>query len=79
MEAALAAGFRKESIAAAKGIKSLNKEHVAIILLPAPNSTNYTLVVLQHSNGAWTQIASIEEQIYTNDTALDLFTIENDI
>lgn len=79
MEAALAAGFPKETIAAAKGIKNLNKEHVAIILAPAVNSPNYTIILLQQNNGTWEKIASVEESVYTNDRTLDIFKLDKEI
>lgn len=79
MEAALGAGYTKESILAAKGIKNLGKEHVAVIIAPAQGSKAYTLALLGNNNGNWEKLASIEEQIYTNDYALDVMKMENDV
>lgn len=79
MEIAMGAGFSKEDIAAVKGIKNLNKEHVAAVFAPQENTSSYKIVLLAQNNGTWEEVSSLQEQVYTNDYALKDFKIGNDI
>lgn len=66
-----------ESILEAKGLKSLNKEHV--IVISAPAGTSYTITVLQETDGNWSKISEHKEEIYTNDAELSDFTLSPQI
>lgn len=79
MEIAASAGFLKEKTAAAKGIKNLNKEYVAVVVAPEEGSSTYRIALLAQDNGNWKEVSSVEEQVYTNDYALKEFRMENDI
>lgn len=79
IEIALAAGFEKGEIAAAKGIKNLNKEHVAVIVEPKEGTSAYGIILLAQDNSNWKEAFSLQEQIYTNDYSLKNFKIEDDI
>ena len=75
MEAAIAAGYPRERIAAAKGIKELNKEHIFVILAPTPDSAIITIMLLNQENGYWKRGKKLVEPLYINDSQLETFTI----
>lgn len=79
IEIALGAGFAKEEIAAAKGIKNLNREHVAVIVAPQAGTSEYRIVLLAQGNGNWEEVSSLKEPVYTNDYALKEFKAGDDI
>lgn len=79
MEIALGAGFAKEEIAAVKGVKNLNREHVAVIVAPQAGTSEYRIVLLAQENGNWKETSSLKEQVYTNDYALKEFKAGDDI
>ncbi len=73
MDAALQSGLPKESVLAAKGVKSRNKEHVVAVL--APQGGYYTLVTLVQDGGKWAEANRQSEQVYTNDEDLKEFAL----
>ena len=79
MEIALGAGFAKEEIATVKGVKNLNREHVAVIVAPQAGTSEYRIVLLAQENGNWKETSSLKEQVYTNDYALKEFKAGDDI
>lgn len=78
LEIALGAGFSKENIAA-KGVKNLNKEYVAVIVAPQEGTSAYKIILLAQNNGTWEEAKSLQEQVYTNDYALKEFKIGEEI
>ena len=76
LEAAVAAGLQKETIAAATGVKNRNNEYVATIVAPAPGTTSFKLVMLSNSNGTWNILDEISENVYTNDYNLNEFNLK---
>ncbi|MDO4736901.1 MAG: hypothetical protein Q4B21_07815, partial [Bacteroidia bacterium] len=66
-----------DSILGAKGLKSLNKEH--IVAISAPVGTSYTITVLQQTEDNWNKLSEHKEEIYTNDSALSDFTLTPNI
>ena len=78
LEGAVAAGFPKEEIAFAAGVKNMNQEHIAVILAPKAGTTAYTIALLVQNNGNWESAGKVEEQVYTNDYALKDFTLGKD-
>lgn len=79
MEIAMGTGLSKEEIAAAKGVKNLNKEYVAVIVAPKANTSEYRITLLTQNNGNWEEVSSLLEQVYTNDYALKEFRIGDDV
>ena len=61
-------GIPAENILGVKGVKNLNREHIVTIL--KPQNGNYTIVTLANNNGAWEQVATLTEPVYTNDYQL---------
>lgn len=74
MDAALQCGLPKESVLAAKGVKSRNKEHVVAVL--APQGGYYTLVTLAQDGNNWIEANRLSEQVYTNDADLADFALQ---
>lgn len=79
LEIALQQGFPKERIAAVKGIKDLNVEHILVILAPAKNDPFITISLLAQYEQGWKKSKKLEEPHYINDSNLDNFKIEGDI
>lgn len=73
MEGAIEAGLPKEKVLTAKGVKSLNKEH--IIAIVAPENGFYTIATLIKDNDKWSIASQIKEAVYTNDYALKNYEI----
>lgn len=76
MEIALEAGFSKDEILSATGVKNRNKENVVAIL--APKEGYFTLATISENNGKWEKSKQVEESVYTNDSALDEFSLISD-
>jgi hypothetical protein len=79
LEAAVAAGLQKETIAAATGVKNRNNEYVAAVVAPAPGATSFKLVMLSNSNGTWNILDEISENVYTNDYNLNEFKLKESL
>ena len=73
MEIALEAGFSKDEILSATGVKNRNKENVVAIL--APKGGYFTLATISENNGKWEKSKQVEESVYTNDSALEEFSL----
>lgn len=75
MEAALATGYAKERIAAAKGIRDLNKDYIFIVLSPTTDHSYFSVVMLEEHNGSWKVYKKLDEPLYINDSQLETFNI----
>lgn len=73
MEIALGAGLQKEQVLAAQGVKNRNRENVVAVL--APQGGYYKIVVLSQEGGNWSITGTQQEQVYTNDSYLEQFTV----
>ena len=70
-------GIPAENILGVKGVKSLNKEHIAVI--QKPQNGNYTIVTLVQNNGSWEQAATLTEPVYTNDYQLNTIKLSPEL
>lgn len=77
MQVAAEALGNTTQILAAKGVKSLNKEHV--LAITSPTQTNYTIIVLQQAEGAWNKITEHKEDIYVSDYQLTDFALSGEL
>ena len=79
LEAAVAAGLQKETIAAATGVKNRNNEYVAAIVAPASGTTSFRMAILSEGNGTWNIVDEISENVYTNDYNLNEFKLKESL